>query len=136
MKAGMVAAMAAVMVFSLGATAWGTTGLDGPTPPKTGDPVPAAAQNEKQLISTNATGGTFTLSYTDSGGTCVTASIPYNATAAQVDAAVIEGALASASCTAVFADADIVASGGPLPGTPITLEFQGAFANTNVNQWS
>jgi len=41
MRVGMVAAMAGTLVFALGAAAWATTGQNGPTPPKVGDPVGA-----------------------------------------------------------------------------------------------
>ncbi len=38
-KAGMVAALLGLLVFALGSGAWASTGQDGPTPPKVGDPV-------------------------------------------------------------------------------------------------
>jgi hypothetical protein len=65
------------------------------------------------------TGGTFTLTW--NGQT--TAAIPYNATAAQVQTALI--ALSN------IGPGDVVCSGGPLPGTAVTVTFGGALANVD-----
>lgn len=60
------------------------------------------------------TGGTFTLTV----GAQVTNPIPYNATAAQVQSAL--GALSTVGVN------NVVCSGGPLPGAPVTAIFTGA----------
>lgn len=79
-------------------------------------------QMEKQTvrITGTPTGGTFTISY-NSG---VTAAIPYNATAAQVVAA-LEG-------LTFFEPGDITATGGPLPGADIVLTFVGRVSGTDL----
>lgn len=81
-----------------------------------------AGTNEVQelAITGSPTGGTFTLTY----GAETTAAIAYNATAAQVQAALeaLPGLLPG----------DVVCAGGPLPGTPVTITFQGRLAATNV----
>lgn len=71
-------------------------------------------------VSSLATAGTYTL--TLNGQT--TAAIPYNATAAQVAAAV--AALPSVGA------GNVVGTGGPTPGTPVILTFGGALASTPV----
>jgi hypothetical protein len=73
--------------------------------------------NEIQTIAITGTptGGTFTLTY--SGQT--TAAIPYNATAAQVSAAL--QALSNLTVD------NITAAGGPLPGTSVTVQFSIGF---------
>lgn len=78
--------------------------------------------NEVQTVTLNnsPTYGTFTLTY--SGQT--TAAIPYNATAAQVDAAL--------EALSNIGAGDVTCTGGPLPTTPVTVTFTGALANTNV----
>jgi hypothetical protein len=78
--------------------------------------------NERQQVAVNATGGTFTLTY--SGQT--TAAIAFNADAATVKTRLI--ALSNID------HADVSVSGGPLPGTPILVEFTGLLAHTNVAQ--
>lgn len=80
--------------------------------------------NEVQQIAITgtATGGTFTLTY--AGQT--TAAIAYNATAAAVKTALV--ALSNIGAN------DVVTAGGALPGTPVTVTFQGALADTDVAQ--
>ncbi|WP_278465791.1 LamG-like jellyroll fold domain-containing protein [Gimesia maris] len=80
------------------------------------------AVNEVQTISSpnNPTGGTFTLSYAGE----ITGSIPYNASAATVEAAL--EALNTIPTGAVSC------GGGSLPGTDVTVTFQGALASTDV----
>jgi len=73
-------------------------------------------------ITGTPTGGTYTLTY--NGQT--TAAIPYNATAAQVQAALV--ALSN------IGSGNVTASGGPQPGSAISVTFVGALANTNVAQ--
>lgn len=77
-------------------------------------PVIQSGVNAKQQIAITGspTGGTFTLTF---GGNTTTA-LNWNATAAQVDAAL--GLLAS-----VGGAANVNTSGGPLPATPIIVEF-------------
>ncbi|AZF90300.1 MAG: tail protein [Phage 5P_3] len=78
--------------------------------------------NEVQTltITGSPTGGTFTISY--SGQT--TTAIAYNATAAQVQAAL--------EALSNIAPGDVVCTGGPLPATAIVIEFAGTLARTNV----
>ena len=78
--------------------------------------------NEVQTLTITGTptGGTFTITY--SGET--SGAIPYNATAAQVQS-YLEN-------MAAFRVGDVVCAGGPLPGTGVTITFQGRFACTNV----
>jgi hypothetical protein len=65
-------------------------------------------------------GGTFTLTY--AGQT--TANIAYNASASAVQSALV--ALSNIGAE------DVVCAGGPLPGTAVTVTFQGALAQTDV----
>ena len=84
--------------------------------------------NEKQTITITGTptGGDFTLEivYAD-GSSETTAAIAYDATAADVKAAL--AALDNLAAT------DMTATGGALPGTPVVIEFIGAYANTVMN---
>ncbi len=73
-------------------------------------------------ITGSPTGGTFTLTYASQ----TTAAIPYNATAAQVQAA-----LEALSNIAV---GDVFCVGGPLPTARIHIRFAGLLAGTNVAQ--
>ncbi|MGC5033071.1 hypothetical protein [Micromonospora sp. DT229] len=84
----------------------------------------AGRTSEVQTVSITGgpTGGTFTLTF--AGET--TAAIPYNATAAQVRAAL--EALASINT------GEVTTAGGQLPGTPVTVTFGGRFAGDNVPQ--
>jgi len=78
--------------------------------------------NELETVTITGTpsAGTFTLTF--NGET--TATIVYNATAAAVQTAL--EALPS------IEPGDIVAAGGPFPGTAVTLTFTGAYAGQNV----
>lgn len=80
--------------------------------------APTDGVNEVQTIvlTGTPTGGTFTISW--SGQT--TAAIAYNATAA-----VVQAALEALSNIAV---GDVVCTGGPLPGTTVTITFGGELA--------
>lgn len=84
----------------------------------------AAASNEIQEIDLGSqiTGGTFRLFF---GGNS-TADINFDATAADVQAAL--EALPNVD------PGDLSIAGGSLPGTPVTVEFAGQFAQTNVPQ--
>ena len=78
--------------------------------------------NEVQVLTFygTPTGGTFTLTY--DGQT--TGAIAYNASAATVDTAL--------EALSNIGAGDVTCTGGSLPGTPITITFGGALANTNV----
>jgi hypothetical protein len=80
--------------------------------------------NEVQTVTITGTptGGTFTLTY--AGQT--TAAIAYNAAAAAVKAALV--ALSN------IGSADVAVTGGPGPGTPWVVTFQGNLADTDVAQ--
>lgn len=82
----------------------------------------AVAENEVQTVTITGTptGGTFTLTYSAQE----TAAIAYNATAADVQAAL--------EALSNIDDGDVLCAGGPFPGTPVTVEFTGNLANTNV----
>jgi len=81
-----------------------------------------AAVNEVQTVSITGspTGGTFTLNY----GGQTTAPIAYDATAAEVDAAL--EALSNIGAGGVSC------TGGDLPDTPVVVEFTGALAGQDV----
>lgn len=78
--------------------------------------------NEVQQIAITgtATGGTFTLTF--SGQT--TGPIVFGATAAQVKTALVALSNIDAS--------DVACTGGPLPGTPVVVTFQGKYEDTDV----
>jgi hypothetical protein len=76
-----------------------------------------------QIITTTGTvsGGTFTLTFTNNAGVAqTTGTIAFNATAATVQAALV--ALSN------IGSGNVVCSGGPLPGTPVLVQFQGTLA--------
>lgn len=82
---------------------------------------PGTVVNEQQsLIATGGTVGDFTLTF--DGAT--TAPIAWNATAAAVQAAL--------EALPNIAPGDVVCAGGPLPGTAVTIDFAGQYADTNV----
>lgn len=66
---------------------------------------------QQVAITGGPTGGTFTLTL----GGQTTAAIPYNATAAQVQTALVALSTISAG--------GVVCAGGPLPGTPVSVAF-------------
>jgi hypothetical protein len=66
------------------------------------------------------TAGTFTLTY----GGQTTGAIAYNASAAVVQAAL--------EALTNIGSGNVLGGGGPLPGTPVTITFQGALATTDV----
>ncbi|MBZ6211640.1 hypothetical protein KVH31_34660 [Streptomyces olivaceus] len=84
----------------------------------------AGTTSEVQTVTITGgpTGGTYTLTF--SGQT--TAGIPYNASAAQVQAAL--EALSNIN------PGDVTAGGGPHPGTPVTVTFGGQYSGDNVAQ--
>lgn len=77
--------------------------------------APTSGTDEVQRVS--LTGGAFEGTFTLSFGGQETDPIPYNATAAQVQAAL--EALSSIGAR------NVVCSGGPLPGTPVVITFAG-----------
>lgn len=81
-----------------------------------------AGTNEEQTITITGTptGGSFTITF---GGE-TTAAIPYNATAAQVKAALL------ALPSLVYGDIEV--TGGPGPGTPWVVEFMGRYSGMAV----
>ncbi|HZB75044.1 MAG TPA: ThuA domain-containing protein [Solirubrobacteraceae bacterium] len=107
-------------------TLWLVTGDD--TPAGGGNsggfaPFNDQLTNETQTVRTlNATGGTWTLTF--QGET--TAPLAYNATAAQV-----LGALEALDAIGV---GDVAATGGPANTANVSVNFRGAFAETNVSQ--
>ncbi|MDF2731438.1 MAG: carbohydrate-binding protein, partial [Desertimonas sp.] len=98
-----------------------------PTPTATA-PVATTAEgsattNERQTVRTlNATGGTFTITF--QGQT--TAALPFNATAAEVQAALI--ALSNVGET------DVTVTGGPANTANLTVLFSGALGQTDLAQ--
>lgn len=78
--------------------------------------------NEVQTLSITGapTGGTFTISL----GGQTTAAIAYNATAAEVQAAL--------ELISTIGAGNVVCTGGPLPATAVVIEFRGALARTDV----
>lgn len=83
--------------------------------------APLDVTNEVQsVIATGGTAGDFTLTF--DGET--TAAIAYNANAAAVQAAL--------EALSNIQPGDVVAAGGPLPGTAVTLTFGGQYAAEDV----
>lgn len=84
--------------------------------------LPPTMSNEVQqvAITGSPTGGTFPLTHDAQ----TTAAIAYNAAASAV-----QSALEALSNIGV---GDVACAGGPLPGTPVTVTFQGALGGTDV----
>src|ERR1051325_5501317 len=76
--------------------------------------------DEKETLTMGGgpTGGTFTLTYSSQ----TTAGIPYNATAAQVQTALIN--------LSNIGPNEVRCTGGPFPATPIVVNFQGTLSGT------
>jgi len=89
----------------------------GPDAGKVG-PFQAAGTSEQQVLTKAGTvsGGTFTLSF----GGQTTAPIAWNATAAQVSAAL--------ELLSTIGDDNVDVTGGPIASTPFTIVFQGALS--------
>lgn len=86
---------------------------------ETASAIPAAlAANELQLVIVDATGGTFTLTYSAQ----TTAATAFNATAAAVQAAL--------EALSNIAPGDVLVTG--IAGGPWQVEFMGTLANTDV----
>jgi hypothetical protein len=81
--------------------------------------IAVAGTNELQTLTITGTptGGTFLLTFM--GAT--TATIAYNAAAAAVQTALV--------ALATIGTGNVVCGGGPLPGTPVTITFQGTLAS-------
>ena len=76
------------------------------------------------------TGGTFTIAWTppaSSGSTTAqtTAALPFNATVQQVLAALVG--------LAAIEPGDVLATGGPLPGSPVVVQFAGRYLHKDVD---
>lgn len=99
-----------------GGTAMGKIAASG----KYGPYLPQTNEVQQVSITGSPTGGTFTLTW--SGQT--TAAIPYNATAAQVKAAL--EALSNIN------PGDVDTTGGVLPGTAVSVTFKGQYIGTDV----
>ncbi len=104
-----------------GAFEW-AVGYDVVAPGKPGN----VARNEQQTITvgSNTTGGTYTLRFGGTNATHITAAIAWNASAAQVDAALEALPAVGAGGAAVS---------GP-DGGPYAVEWVGALADQNVGQ--
>ena len=88
--------------------------------------------NEIQTLTTGGTvsGGTWTLTIEAISAAAVTG-IPWNVTSVQLQA-LIDDMIRRGGTG--YRLGDIVVGGGPFPGTPLTLTFQGGKAATNVTQ--
>jgi hypothetical protein len=88
-------------------------------------------QDEVQTLSSTvpAVGGDFTLSFTGTVAapiaTQTTAAIPYNASAAAVQAAL--------EALPGIDPGDVTCAGGPLPGSPITITFGATYTEEDMN---
>lgn len=80
-----------------------------------------AGTNEEQTITIDATGGTFTISWNPGSGVETTGAIPWNASAAQVKAALL------ALPSLVYGDIEV-----ELASLVYTLEFKGRYSGMNV----
>lgn len=83
-----------------------------------------AGTNEVQTITVDATGGTFTVTSTAGGSSETTGAIPWNATAAQLLAALL--ALPG------YVYGDLATGGGPGGTNPLTITHQGRYSGMNV----
>lgn len=86
--------------------------------------VSSEVVSDVQTISTSGTvtGGTFTLTLPGISSGGPTAAIAFNATAITVQNAL--------TALAGIGAGNVLCTGGPWPGTPIAINFQGALANT------
>jgi hypothetical protein len=93
----------------------GANNLAGPMPAVTHTTTGQGIDDVQTLsVSGNPTGGSFTLSF----GGQTTAAIAFNATATQVQSALL--ALSSIGA------GNVACTGGPLPGSAVTITFQGS----------
>lgn len=105
----------AVSGLSLGDFLWLST-----TAGALADAPPGVDELQTLTITGTPTGGTFTLTFMGQ----TTTTIAYNATSATVQAAL--------EALTTIGIGDIVCAGGALPGTPVTIQFQGALGRKNV----
>lgn len=98
------------------------TAAPAPSVIDTFDPATTGAETQTVTITGTPTGGTYTLTF--SGQT--TAAIAYNASAAVVQAAL--------ELLSNIGSGNVVAAGGPHPGSAVTVTFTGELASTNVAQ--
>lgn len=90
------------------------------------------SDNETQTITSTATSGTFTLSYTYplTGEVLTTTPLNFDATTGQISAAL--QALVTTGGLFPFLAADISVTGGPLNTTPVNVTFQGFYTDKDV----
>ncbi len=112
-------ALAATNVAQMTTNAAGLT-FTAAAPAATTTPATATANEVQTVRTTNATGGTFTITF--DGQT--TAPLPWNATAAQVQAAL--------EALSNIAPGDVTVTGGPANTANVTVTFTGALATTGV----
>ena len=80
-------------------------------------------QNGGDPIYSGLTGGTFSVKFEPTGMPAfIVADIPYDVTAAELDT-LIEAVIGAGNC---------VCTDGPLPGSPIDVEFTGDYAQTSI----
>lgn len=88
----------------------------------------AQQKNEKQTLDIEhgtPTSGTFTITATIDGTSETTTSIDWDATAADVQAAL--------EALEIIGAGNVQCTGGPLPGTPIVIEFIGDLEKTDID---
>jgi hypothetical protein len=73
-------------------------------------------------ISGTPTGGTFTLTTAAPLPSAISAALPFDATASEVQAAL----------SAIIGAGDVAVTGGPLPANPLTLTFQGTDTDLDI----
>lgn len=86
-----------------------------------GPPVAGTSEVQSLAVTGTPTGGTLSLSFRGQ-----TATVPYNATAAQVQAAL--------TALNTIGGGNLTATGGPLPGSAVVLTFAGTLAKQDVMQ--
>jgi hypothetical protein len=79
-----------------------------------------AGTNERQTLTSTATGGSITLTYTDATGSQTTTAIQFNDSAATIDTRL-------EALTKIGAG-QVTVGGGPLNTTPVTIDFTGTLA--------
>jgi hypothetical protein len=101
-----------------------TVSIDGYTEAPVGVPYryPNEVSSAMQAISVVALGGSFTLTTAAPLPVGTTVAIPYDASAAAVQAAL----------GAIVGPSNIAVSGGPAPGVPFFVTFQNAFAGQDI----
>ncbi len=77
---------------------------------------------ETLTIGGTPTGGTFTLTTAAPLPSAISAALPFDATASEVQAAL----------SAIIGAGNVAVTGGPLPANPLTLTFQGAYTDQDI----